>query len=729
MSGSKQRQKQKVGGLQTRKLRSIWGVLVLALAVQFCLGAGCQHQIQQEATAAQVNFPPHWTNVEIGGGGYATGITVHPQDPDTVYLRTDIGGFFRWQPSAHRWQPLSDQFPLTQKNLYGGEALAVDPDDPETIYMASGLYLVWGPGGLFKSTDGGQTWVKSDLSVPMGGSEDGRWSGHRLAVDPFDSQRLLFGSRQDGLWRSRDGGLTWQPVSSLATTADPVWGLSVVAFDTQVRDRIYVGAYADGLYQSDDGGQTWHRLTGCPTQVLKLAVAADSQVYLTSDSPPWVSRYQDGICEDITPPQGTQHGFNALATHPAHPEQVIVVEQNTSNPMMLRSRNRGHTWERLRGQINNTVPWLPNQFFGDHASDLQWDQRNQLWLTDWFAVWHTHTPDSQRVTWTNRPQGHESTVTFSLIAPPNGALLVSGIADMDGFYHPRLDTFPSRRLGYNSNPKDSFQDTYSIAYSTQSPQSMVRVSADRWRPIAGGATSNNGGQTWQKFPTFPENTIPQRVAVSATQPSRFVVTVQEGTALRTSDGGQTWQTVVGLPPGNSGPWNWTQPLTADSVDGNRFYYYHEGTLYRSDNGGLSFAALNMDLPNDAWVTLVSAPQQAGELWLACQEHGLYHSVDGGNTFTSVPGLTAARLFALGRPLEAGQAPVLYAMGAQNPQEDMSFFASLDRGQTWRNISEPDRPIGTTPNVMAASQQLFGLVFVGTTGRGIFYKQIDPDAHL
>jgi hypothetical protein len=49
-----------------------------------------------------------------------------------------------------------------------------------------------------------------------------------------------------------------------------------------------------------------------------------------------------------------------------------------------------------------------------------------------------------------------------------------------------------------------------------------------------------------------------------------------------------------------------------------------------------------------------------------------------------------------------------------------IFRSLDRGKTWKRIGNPKNPIGNGPNVMEASLQQFGLVFIGTNGRGIYY---------
>jgi photosystem II stability/assembly factor-like uncharacterized protein len=52
--------------------------------------------------------------------------------------------------------------------------------------------------------------------------------------------------------------------------------------------------------------------------------------------------------------------------------------------------------------------------------------------------------------------------------------------------------------------------------------------------------------------------------------------------------------------------------------------------------------------------------------------------------------------------------------------DDGIFRSLDRGKTWTRIGSRSKPIGNSPNVMEASSQQFGLVFIGTNGRGIYY---------
>ena len=98
------------------------------------------------------------------------------------------------------------------------------------------------------------------------------------------------------------------------------------------------------------------------------------------------------------------------------------------------------------------------------------------------------------------------------------------MADVDGFNHNNgLDTYPSKDF---TRTGAWFQDTYSIAYGEKNPLQMVRVGGHRWSNIFTGATSTDGGLTWKEFPSFPANVMPLRVAMSATDPKLFVVSIR-----------------------------------------------------------------------------------------------------------------------------------------------------------------------------------------------------------
>src|SRR5271170_2002665 len=77
-----------------------------------------------------------WRNVVIGGGGFVTAIITHPAQKGLMYARTDVGGAYRWDDSEKRWIPITDWMGMADINLTGIESLAVDPSDPNRIYLA-----------------------------------------------------------------------------------------------------------------------------------------------------------------------------------------------------------------------------------------------------------------------------------------------------------------------------------------------------------------------------------------------------------------------------------------------------------------------------------------------------------------------------------------------------------------------------------------------------------------
>ncbi len=487
-------------------------VCLVALIIIMTSNLNYLGSVSNNILAATTANSPGWQQVPIGGGAYVTGIYVHPEIADLVYMQTDNGGAYRWNPQQQTWDNIIDNFPRLPWNYYGVEALALDPHDPELVYLALGKYTNSGNGKLWKSCDRGQTWIESDLQIPMGGNEDKRWGGNRLAVSLHDSNILLFGSRKNGLWRSTDGGVHWSQVQYLQAQPNPDIGLSAIAFDPQNPYRVYLSAYGDGIYQSDDLGLTWHKMPGSPIQAMKMAVSADQSVYVTSDTTPGVSKYVHNVWQDITPQGYHEQIFNGLSIHPHDGNQILVVRGEVGDGNIFYSADGGTTWSEKSAilQLNSTVPWWPDYFFNDYNSAIAFDPHfsHRVWLSDWFGVWRTENLEDQPAIWTNYPQGQEQLVIFSLISPPQGATLLSGVADVEGFYHHGLNTYPQERLSHENSrdsefkqPWDSYwQDTYSIAYCLAQPLNLVRVGGKRENRQNTGAT---GGITWQEFANFP----------------------------------------------------------------------------------------------------------------------------------------------------------------------------------------------------------------------------------
>ncbi|MCL1463448.1 WD40/YVTN/BNR-like repeat-containing protein [Argonema galeatum] len=697
-----------------------------------CTGSNQQPQARSQLTPisyATGGNGYRWANVSIGGGGFVTGIYLHPLQKDLVYIRTDVGGFYRWNAASKSWIPLNDSFPQSQQTYYGGEALAVDPNNPNIVYMAAGKYSAWQPkGSIFKSTNQGNTWTKLNIDLGMDSNDEHRWAGNRLAVDPSNSNVIFFGSRHDGLWKSSDAGKTWAKVTSFSPNLTPKIGILGIVFDKQQPGLVYANVYGDGIYKSADTGVTWSKIEGSPKQPQRIAVPSNGVLYVTHMS--GVSKYANKVWSNITP-DGNQAAFNALAVNPTNPNQIIVALGQSTYTKIYISSDGGATWTEKKASIKHTVPWWDDSMFSLWTSAIEFDPKipGKVWLTDGFGIWQTENINANSVIWTNYQQGHEEIVAFALAAPPKGAALLSGVADVDGFYHNnQLNAYPSKRFDGIAQLNNANRDTHSIAYSQSDPLRVVRVGGSRWNSTYTGATSLDGGLTWTRFPSFPANTVPVRVAVSATNPNLFVVTVSKGQAIRTTDGGANWSAVSGLPNGPEGPWYWGQPLAEDKVDGNTFYYYSDGKVYRSTDGGASFSVVNSSVPSSDWYALKTVLGVKDEVWLSLDWKGLFRSIDGGKTFAKLPSIERAHLFAFGKSPTGSSTPALYLYGKVTGMGS-GIFRSLDSGQTWASIGSPQNPIGGEPNVMEGSWQQFGLVFIGTNGRGIFYGTPDSSKAL
>lgn len=153
-----------------------------------------------------------------------------------------------------------------------------------------------------------------------------------------------------------------------------------------------------------------------------------------------------------------------------------------------------------------------------------------------------------------------------------------------------------------------------------------------------------------------------------------------------SDRGKSWQQVSGLPDGVIGPWNWAQSLAADGVDGNKFYYYAGGTLYGSDDGGVTFSGVNNSLPSVEDHVIKTVPGIEDEVWLSLDRDGIYVSQDGGINFTAIPQIEQSRLFAFGKPTKTNDFPIIYLYGKVANQGE-GLFRSRDRGKSWRKLND------------------------------------------
>lgn len=247
--------------------------------------------------------------------------------------------------------------------------------------------------------------------------------------------------------------------------------------------------------------------------------------------------------------------------------------------------------------------------------------------------------------------------------------------------------------------------------------------------------SDDNGKTFTKIKT-PDGCRNGRVAYSATNTNHIVWVPQSGAPIMTKDRGNTWSETTGAPTDTvTDFWLTNQPLAADKVNGNTFYLLRapdneNNEFYRSTDGGATWNLINNTQLGKAdqwfWPQVKTAPGMEGEVWVTQSEDGLYRSSDGGNTFNKVLHVQTARLVAFGKNPPGKSHPAVFVQGKVNGIDD-GVFRSDDMGQTWIQINDSSSMTGNIPNSMEGDRQIFGRVYIGTNGSGIYYGDAVTDA--
>ncbi len=205
-----------------------------------------------------------YRNMPIPGGGYVTGFSFHPYKEGIFYLRTDIGGTYRFDGKEQRWHSLIDHVTMEDISETFPAAIALDAEHPERLYIACGIYSR-AHGRLAVSEDYGETFAYYEMPMHVHGNMNGRGTGYRLIVDRGCENVLWFASQDSGLWRSGDRGRTWSRIPAFAEqyatfvgqTAD---GRALFAAGAGATTKRSERLRGHSLYVSYDGGETFEEL-------------------------------------------------------------------------------------------------------------------------------------------------------------------------------------------------------------------------------------------------------------------------------------------------------------------------------------------------------------------------------------------------------------------------------------------------------------------------------------
>jgi photosystem II stability/assembly factor-like uncharacterized protein len=350
-------------------------VILVWLAGSFAVSLLGVSQAQQYPVSMYQEM--RWRMIGPFRGGRTRAVAGVPNQPNLFYIGAVDGGVWKSDDYGRTWTPIFDQEPSQSIG-----AIAVAPSDHNIIYVASGEGLhrpdLSVGNGIYKSTDAGKTWTHLGL-------RDGQQIP-ALVVDPRDPNKVFaavlghpYGPNQErGIFRSTDGGNTWTKI----LYKDENTGGSDIEIDLSNPDVLYAslweareGPWEDnnqfqgtggGLFESTDAGNTWHPLTnGLPKNVTQINVAiADSQAsrLYAAVATTEHGEYGSGAGLGLYRSDDAGETWHVATTDPRPAMRIgggdlPVIRVDPKNPdvvysvsiVTLRSTDGGKTWISIRG--------------------------------------------------------------------------------------------------------------------------------------------------------------------------------------------------------------------------------------------------------------------------------------------------------------------------------------------------------------------------------------------
>lgn len=221
--------------------------------------------MQGDGVYKSIDAGKTWKHVGLNDSQTVSRIRIHPTNPDIVYVsvlghafnENEERGVFKTIDGGVSWKKILYKGPAA-----GAADLIIDPGNPEVLYASIWQvyrkpWKMWGGGGasgLFKSTDGGETWTEL---TKMPGMPEGPIGKIGVTVSPLDSNRVwaIVEANNGGVFRSEDAGMTWKHVNSDRNLRQRAFYYTRIYADTKDKDIVYV--LNVNFHKSTDGGENF----------------------------------------------------------------------------------------------------------------------------------------------------------------------------------------------------------------------------------------------------------------------------------------------------------------------------------------------------------------------------------------------------------------------------------------------------------------------------------------
>jgi len=561
-----------------------------------------------------------WKRVGLEDSRIIGRIRIHPKNPDLVYVAAlghaagsnEQRGVFRSKDGGKTWERV-----LFKSNKAGAVDLILDPSNPNVIYAS-----IWeakrtpyslesgGPdSGLYKSTDGGDTW--SEITRNPGGPRGAMLGRIGVAVSPANPDRMwaIIEADDGGVFRSDNGGRSWTKVNEGRNLRQRAWYYTHIYADPKSADTMYV--LNTGFYKSVDGGRTY--------TTIQVPHGDNHDLWIAPDDPLRMINANDG---------GANVTFNGGRTWS---------EQDQATAQFYRvTLDNDFPYHVYGAQQDNSTVKIVSRTSGSGITIRDWEE-TAGGESGWLA-----------------PHPKNSDIVFG---GSYGGLITR--LDHRTGQERNVNAWPDNPMGWGAEGmKYRFQWNFPILFSPHEPYLLY---------ISGNVLfkSTNEGQSWQIIspdltrndkskmgpsggPITKDNTSVEyygtifTVAESSVQKGVIWAGSDDGLVHVTRDGGGKWDNVT--PPRDQMP-EWIQINSIEASPHDAASAYFAATMYKSDDFkpylyktndyGKTWKKIVSGIPNDAFTRVVREDPNRRGLLYAGTETGIYVSSSDGESWQSL----------------------------------------------------------------------------------------------
>jgi len=597
-------------------------------------------------------------------------LAIQQSNPSVIWVGTGEGnprnslnigeGIYRSLDAGRTWKRMGLE---KTRNIH---RILIDPSNPNTLYAAAigNPYSEHPDRGIFKSTDGGETWNKILYINDTTGCAE-------LVMDPSNPNKLIAsmwqhrrqpwtfksGGPGSGLYITVDGGKNWKKLGKEEGMPEGPLGRIGLAFARSMPTRVYakIEATKNGFYKSDDGGFKWTLVNSDPEQVtdrpfyyqeIYVDPKNENRIY---DIHSTVTYSEDGgkSFQTLIPYSGIHPDHHAWWINPGDPNHII--EGNDGGIGV--SRDRGATWvfdEKLPvGQFYhiNVDNEMPYHVMGGMQDNGSWHGPAYSWTNGGIRNYY----------WENVGGGDG----FDVMADPEDAQWIYSMSQ-GGFLGrqniktgerwfikpPATDMNVKLRFNWNSAIAQDPFDASTIYYGSQ----FIHESNNKgvsWKTISPDLTTNDpeqqkqdetGGLTLDITGAETFNTI-ITIAPSPLQKGVIWAGTDDGNVQLTTDGGKTWTSfrgkIAGMPLGA-----WIPQIKASRYNAGEAFVvtndYRRGDfnpyIFRTTDFGKTWTRMVDEKKVKGYALCMIQDPKEPNLIFAGTEHGLWVSMDNGTSF-------------------------------------------------------------------------------------------------